>query len=108
MSPMTCADARPHLLDYQRGRLVPDVHASVHAHLESCAACAHDEAAEQALTDLLERRLPQHAASLALKRRLAVQWPAPRGLRVSWWDRWGRALVPAGAVAAMLLVTLPM
>jgi anti-sigma factor RsiW len=101
----TCADVREQLLAYQAGRLTPAVHDAVRVHLEGCAACAHDEAAEQALTELLERRLPQHPAPLALKRRLAAGWPtaataAPR--------RWRRALVPAmtGAVVALAVILL--
>jgi hypothetical protein len=42
------------------------------AEVRSC-----EEAAEEALTKALEERLPRHAAPLALKRRLAVQWPMP-------------------------------
>ncbi len=104
---MDCQDVRPHLLDYQGGRLGPELDRDIRAHLESCAACAQAEEAEQVLTDLLERRLPQHPASLGLKRRLAVQWPSPRLPRPSWWSRWGRSIVPAAAVAVVLLVTLP-
>jgi anti-sigma factor (TIGR02949 family) len=105
----TCTDVREQLLAYQAGRLTPAVHDAVRSHLEGCAACAHEEAAEQALTELLERRLPQHPAPLALKRRIAAGWPtaaaaAPR--------RWRRTLLPAvtGGVVAlvvMLLVQFP-
>jgi anti-sigma factor RsiW len=101
----TCADVREQLLAYQAGRLTPAVHDAVRLHLAGCAACAREEVAEQALTELLERRLPQHPAPLTLKRRLAAGWPsaaaaAPR--------RWRRILLPAvtGCVvvlAAMLL-----
>ena len=59
---MDCGDVQPHLLDYRRGRLRPAAREEIHAHLESCAACAREEAAEQALTQVLEERLPQHAA----------------------------------------------
>jgi len=72
---MNCQDVHPHLLDYQRGRLDPPLSEEVRTHLVGCATCAREEAAEQALTDLLEHRLPQHAVSLALKRRLAARWP---------------------------------
>jgi anti-sigma factor RsiW len=58
------------------------------------------------LTGLLEQRLPHHPAPLALKRRLATQWPSPSP-RPSWWSRWGRSLVPAAAVAVLLLVAIP-
>ena len=60
-----------------------------------------------ALTALLAERLPQYPASLALKRRLAAQWPTveeqPR--REPWWRR--RALVPALAAALVLIVAMP-
>lgn len=105
---MTCDAVRPRLLDYQRGQLGPDAREAVRAHLEGCAACAREEAAEQALTEALEERLPQHAAPLGLKRRLVAQWPPTPAARPSWWSRWGRALVPAGAVAAVLLAVLPL
>ena len=106
---MDCQDVRPHLLDYQRGRLRADVGARVRSHLETCAACAQSEAAEQVLTELLEQRLPQHAAPLALKRQLAAQWPsAPTRPNPSRWQRWGRPLVPALAVAVVLFAVMPL
>ena len=105
---MDCGDVQPHLLDYRRGTLRPAAREEIHAHLESCAACAREEAAEQALTQVLEERLPQHAAPLALKRRLAARWPLTAAPRPSWWSRWGRSLVPALAVAAGLLVVVPL
>ncbi len=105
---MDCQDVRPHLLDYQRGRLGPEVDRDFRAHIESCRACADAEAAEQMLTELLERRLPQHPASLALKRRLAAQWPTTPLSKSSWWQRWGPSLVPAAAVAVVLLLAIPL
>ena len=105
---MQCQDARSHLLDYQRGRLAPEAREQIHAHLETCAGCAREEATERALTELLEQRLPQHAAPLGLKRRLAAQWPATPRFRPSWWSRWGRAVIPAVAVAAVLLTVMPL
>jgi anti-sigma factor RsiW len=97
---MDCEDVRQRLLDYQRGDVEPSLHAAVRAHLEGCAACARVETAEHVLTDVLERRLPQHAASAALKRRLAGAWsnPVPRTPR-----RW-LAFAPALAVVALALV----
>jgi len=55
---------------------------------------------------VLEHRLPQYPASLALKRRLAAEWPA-RGVERSWWSRWRPALVPALAAASVVLVVTP-
>jgi anti-sigma factor RsiW len=104
---MDCREARLHLLDSQRGRLRPDLQAGLRAHLDTCAACAGVDAEDQILTDLLERRLPQHPASIALKRRLAARWPATPAPARPWWKRWGVSLVPALAAAAVLLVALP-
>jgi anti-sigma factor RsiW len=110
---MDCQDVRPRLLDDQRNRLAPEVRAEVRAHLDGCPACARAEAGERALTELLDRGMPQHPASLALKRRLAAEWPAvttgpgPSGARLTGWRRWRHPLLPALAVAAVLLIALP-
>ncbi len=105
---MDCQDVRLHLLDYQRGQLDPARQRDLRAHLDGCAACSRAETAERALTDLLERRLPVHPASLALKRRLAAAWPSPAAPRRSWRDRWGWRLAPALALAAVLVVAMPL
>src|SRR5262245_48613065 len=105
---MDCQDARSLLLDYQRGQLAPEARAEVHAHLQTCTGCATEEATERALTELLEERVPQHAAPLRLKRRLAARWPEAPPSQPSWWRRWGRPAIPALAAAAVLLVVLPL
>jgi anti-sigma factor RsiW len=105
---MDCRDVRLRLLDYQRGRLEPPVRDDVRGHLESCAACAGDDAVEWMLTELLEDRLPQHAAPLSLKRRLAAAWPVAAAPRRWWRSRWPRAVAPALAVAVVLLAVLPL
>jgi anti-sigma factor RsiW len=105
---MNCEEVQARLLDYQRGRLESAAREEVQSHLEGCTACSREEATEQALSEVLEERLPQHAAPLALKRRLAAQWPMRSTPRPSWWSRWGRSLVPACAVAAVLLVVMPL
>jgi anti-sigma factor RsiW len=74
---MDCAAARLALLDEQRGRLDGATSFALAAHLRDCAACARDDAAERLLTEQLERQLPQRAAPLVLKRRLAAGWPSP-------------------------------
>ena len=103
---MDCHDVLLVLLDYQQGRLAPEAHGQVRAHLDGCPGCAHEDRLEHELTQALERRLPQYSAPLSLKRRLAAQWPAeavrsePRG---SWLRRW----MPAAAVAVLLLALAP-
>ena len=105
---MTCDEARALLLDAQRGRLPADRRALLDAHVAGCEACAHEEAAETLLSELLEHRLPQHAAPLALKRRLAATWPDAAAPASPWWAGWRRALVPALALGVLLLAALPL
>src|SRR5690349_485869 len=104
---MRCEDAREHLHDWRRGRLAPDLQEEVRAHVERCAVCGRETTADRMLDQLLERQLPQYAAPRALKRRLAASWPAAAGPEPSWWTRWGRGLVPAMAVAVLLLALMP-
>jgi anti-sigma factor (TIGR02949 family) len=104
---MDCHDVLLVLLDYQQGRLAPEAHGQVRAHLDGCPGCAHEDRLEHELTQALERRLPQHAAPLALKRRLAAQWPveaASPALRRQWLRIW----IPATAVALILLSLGPL
>ncbi|HEY7039299.1 MAG TPA: hypothetical protein VID28_10620 [Methylomirabilota bacterium] len=105
---MTCEEARDRLLDAQRDRLAPGARTALQAHLHECAACRHEQAAETLLTEALEQRLPPHGAPAALKRRLAASWPAAPVATPSAWSRWQRYLVPAAALAAILLVVLPL
>ena len=104
---MDCHDILLVLLDYQQGRLAPEAHGQVRAHLDRCPDCAHEDRLEHELTQALERRLPQHAAPLALKRRLAAQWPAeaegPAPRRA-----WLRIWMPAAAAAVILLALAPL
>lgn len=104
---MRCDEVRLQLYDYQEGRLSPEAQDAVRAHLDGCADCTRADTVEQELTRLLEHRLPQHPASLALKRRLAARWAQPPAARTRW-SRWrGWSLVPALAAAAVLLVAAP-
>jgi len=100
---MDCSDVRESLLAHERGALPSADDAGVREHLGSCAACARVDAAERALTEVLEHRLPQHPAALALKRRLAAQWPAASRPRRSWI----RIMAPALAAAVVVLVVAP-
>lgn len=105
---MDCRESTSHLLDYQRGRLGPKQEEDLRTHLAGCSSCSRSEAVERTLTDLLERRLPQHPAPIALKLRLAAQWPSPAVVKLSWWERWGRPWAPAGAVALLVLLAIPL
>jgi anti-sigma factor RsiW len=104
---MDCNEAREHLLDYQRGRLTPEVRERVAAHVESCEACRRVLAEEAAMSELLDRRMPQHVAPLALKRRLADLVPPEHAADVApprerrWTSRFAPPL--ASAVAAALI-----
>jgi anti-sigma factor RsiW len=105
---MDCENVRLHLLDYQHGRLAPNRDAEILAHLAGCPRCREADAAERVLTDMLEQRLPQHSASLALKRRLAARWPAPSVARRRVWGWSPRWWLPAAAVALALVVATPL
>ena len=104
---MNCDDVWPQLLHYQRGQVSTLQRKDIRVHLQACPACAHEVAADALLTETLERRLPQHAAPLGLKRRLAVQWPRTSPHKPSWWARWRLSVVPALATATVLLITVP-
>lgn len=98
-----CGETRLRLLDYQRGLLAAAEHEAVRVHLDGCADCAREDAAEQGLSEALERRLPQYPAPRGLKRRLAPRWAAapaarPAGARVFRW-----VVVVAGLAAALAL-----
>jgi anti-sigma factor RsiW len=101
---MNCQTARGALLDDHRGQLDHATSAALHAHLEGCVGCARAEIAERLLSEQLERQLPQHGAPVALKRRLAAQWPAPVAPRAparrTWW--WVGAAAAAVLVVAVL------
>ena len=103
---MKCEDVRIQLLDYQRGRVPLPAQDEMRAHLDACPDCTRAEVIEHELTSVLEHRLPQHPASLALKRRLAAQWPAVEA-ETPWWSRWRPQLAAAFAVVALLLVATP-
>jgi len=106
VTPMGCDDVRPRVLDLVRGQLAPSLAAEIAAHVDGCPGCAHLAEAESALSEVLERRLPQHAAPHALKRRLREQWPAPVA-RPGW--RPGRRGLAWGAAAALVvLVAAPL
>ena len=100
---LDCARARSLLVDDHRGRLDPATAAALAAHLDGCADCRHEDTVERVLTDQLEQRLPQRAAPLALKRRLAASVPPGRVRPEP--ARWrGGRLALAASVAAVLII----
>ena len=106
-TPIDCATARAHLSDEQRGRLALDAQEALAAHLADCAACRREDQAERLLSEQLDRHLPQHAAPLALKRRLAAQWPVPAAQASSVSARRpAPALLRAAAIAAVALAAV--
>jgi anti-sigma factor RsiW len=105
---MDCSIARELNLDGVRGRLAPEPEAELREHLSTCAACRDHAEVERALGEVLEAALPQHAAPLALKRRLAASWPPveralpARGRIAS--PGWSAARAIAAAAAVILFV----
>jgi anti-sigma factor RsiW len=97
---MDCLRAQELNLSGLRGRLASEPAAELREHLSSCASCRDHAQAERVLSEVLDARLPQHAAPLALKRRLAASWPtagraAPVARRI-----WRSAHVAARTMAA--------
>ena len=104
---MDCSRARELNLDGLRGRLASEPAAELREHLATCAACRDHAEAERVLSEVLDARLPQHAAPLALKRRLAASWPtaagAARAPRRSSRSAWAAAGALAAAAAALVI-----
>lgn len=98
-----CDETRLRLLDYQRGLLAPAEHEAVRAHVDGCAGCAREDAAEQGLSEALERRLPQYPAPLGLKRRLVSRWAALPPARPARSRVFRPVRVAAGLAAALAL-----
>jgi len=103
---MDCDEARELNLDGLRGRLSSEQAAELREHLSMCVRCREHVEAERALDELLDARLPQHAAPLALKRRLAAGWPAPSSAVLGERRIWRRGRAVATAMAAAAAVTL--
>jgi anti-sigma factor RsiW len=105
---MECEEARKELLRYQRGQLDGGTQAQVAAHLEGCDGCRRAAAAEAGLSELLEQKLPRHAAPPALKQRLAERVaaaPAQPAARRRF-RRYTAPIASALAAAAMVLVAV--
>jgi anti-sigma factor RsiW len=104
----TCVELQPLLREAARGRLDGEPAALVSSHVATCTACRAALEEERTLDLLLDQKLPQRPASLALKRRLEARLPTGEP---SW--RAGRArraaliALPLAACAALLLVLRP-
>src|SRR4030095_12469059 len=73
---MDCSRAGELNLNGLRGRLSSEPAAELREHLSTCGPCRDHVEAARVLSGVLDARLPQVAAPLALKRRLAASWPA--------------------------------
>src|SRR4029450_6825833 len=73
---MDCSRARELNLNGLRGRLSSEPAAELRGHLSTGGPGRAHVEAERVLSEVLDARLPQHAAPLALKRRLAASWPS--------------------------------
>lgn len=102
VQPLTCLEAQPLVRAAARGHLDIAEKARVDAHVANCPACQTLAEKESALDRLLEDRLPQYAAPLALKRRLQARLPAPHlSPRRPLWPLF--ATLALGAAAAVAL-----
>src|SRR5258706_11373976 len=105
---MDCGKARELNLSGLRGQLPSELATELREHVTTCAPCRDHAEAERVLSEVLDARLVQHAAPLALKRRLAASWPTipvaatpPRIGRPGWAA--ARAMAAAAALAAVVV-----
>jgi anti-sigma factor (TIGR02949 family) len=103
---MECQEVRGQLLAFQRGELSGDAQAQVASHLDGCADCRQAADAEAGLSQLLEQKLPRHAAPAALKQRLAERVAAPTAQRTRRRRLRAYSAPIASALAAAALVLL--
>jgi len=94
---MECTEARTLLLAWRRGTLSAPLRAALEVHVPECESCRHDDAADSALSKLLERSLPRRRAPESLRRAVAAKWDEPYAPRLS------RARAVARSVGAMAL-----
>jgi anti-sigma factor RsiW len=104
---MDCTEAQAQNLDGIRGRLSPEKAAELQEHLSTCAACRVRVDVERALNEALESKLPQYAAPISLKRRLAETWPTSEPSAVSHRRAaWRSRAVATAALSAALAVVV--
>ena len=103
---MNCEDVQILLHEFRKRRLDARLHGEISAHLEGCTACASADRVEHALDDLLEQRLPRHAAPAKLKRRLGLlmERPARPEAPPRTVSRWRRLVAPAMAAGLALML----
>jgi anti-sigma factor RsiW len=101
---MSCDEVRPLLRESIRGAFDEPTRARVYAHLATCPACQRVADEERALDRLLEQRLPQYPASLALKRRLQARLPVTTAPVRRSLGRWLVPLASGLAACAVLLI----
>jgi len=105
---MDCGKVRELNLNGLRGLLSSELAAELREHLSTCSACRNHAEAERVLSEVLEARMIQHAAPLALKRRLAASWPASTPAARTPWrigtPAWAAAMAMAAAAAGILVV----
>src|SRR5580704_12539225 len=103
---MDCIEVRNHLLDLGRGTLSGELHERVDSHLEGCAACRGEDAADRELSAALRDRLPKHRAPDALRRsieeRLTAEPPRARIVPRRTWVALAAALAVAAAAVLFL------
>jgi anti-sigma factor RsiW len=97
-----CADNNRAISLLARGELDPAEETQLRSHIQGCATCAGELAAEQQLSRRLEE-MPRLVAPDDLKARVQDMMRERRGRgSVLWMGR--RRLLAAGAIAAMLLI----
>jgi anti-sigma factor RsiW len=103
---MECSEARIVFIDRRRGTLSDSRRASLEAHLAECEICRRDDAADGALSALLESRLPRRRAPESLRRAVAAKWDRLSSPRLSRANRVARSVgsMTLGAAVAVLVL----
>jgi len=100
---MDHTEARDYLLDHRRGLLPADVAARVASHLSGCEACRREDAADAALSAVLDVRLPRRNAPDRLHRAVGERMDR-EARRAPAFRPWPLATLAAVAIAAALLL----
>ena len=100
---MDCSQTRAAFRARARGTLKPEETRALDEHLAGCDACRGEDAADRALSDALERRLPKRKAPPSLHASLRARWGGPPAVRKT---GFARATAVFGAMAAGAAVAL--